>query len=152
MIRKARQADVPGIRGLLAPYFSEYPRLRPDAEKVHEGLTRLVSGAEHFAWVGVSEDGEVTGVLLGYTADNLWAQRKRCHVLAWVSRAPSKTEGLALLRQFVGWLDERPAIKVAGFAPDFDTDPRPWKIVERFGFRKYGGAYLRYKGEEHGSL
>lgn len=141
MIRPATLADRKAISGLLERWFDRWP-LTPDAKKIESGLLELISSAPHFAWVA-EEDGAVRGVLLGLTSDNLWARKKNCNVVAWISEVPNA--GVELLRKFTEFVKSRPVIKVAGFAPDTDDiDPRVWMLVERMGFNRHGGAYLMF--------
>jgi hypothetical protein len=84
----------------------------------------------------------VDGVLLAFTSDNAWAQRQNCAVMLWVSKIPGA--GAMMLRDFRDWMQGRRAIRVAGFAPDVELDPRVWIIAERIGFERHGGAYLLY--------
>jgi len=106
-----------------------------------ELLTEAISSANHFAYVAVNEHNDVKGVLVAMTGDNLWARKKNCNILAWISRIPG--EGAALLRKFRDWVRQRPVIRVAGVSPDIDDiDYRAWQLAERIGFERHGGAYL----------
>ncbi len=119
-----------------------YPRLRPDTAKIRSLGIEAISTAKHYALVAVHEDGSLMGALIAFTSTNAWAQRQNTHVMLWISMAPGV--GAAMLRQFRDWVLSRRAIKVAGFSPDVDLDPRIWKLAERIGFKRYGGAYLLY--------
>ena len=142
MIRPATLADRQAITGLLERWFERYP-LTPDYDRIQTGLREMISGAPHFAWVA-EEAGEVKGVLLGLTSDNLWARKKNCNVLAWISEIPGA--GIELLREFTEFVKSRAVIRVAGFAPDIDDiDPRVWTLVVRMGFKRHGGAYLMFR-------
>jgi hypothetical protein len=144
MIRKARLEDSKAILGLVRPYFKLYP-LKPDMGKAGNVLRDLVSSPQHFAWVSVDDDGLVQGVLLGYTGESLWAQRKGVQVAAWISKVPM--DGLRLLLQFTQWMDDRPVVRYASFTPDFPYEwGHEWEIARRAGFEKIGGSYIRYKG------
>jgi hypothetical protein len=140
VIRPATLADRRQILDLVLPLAYEYP-LRFDVDRANEALTQGISGAQHFVWVDADGD-DVNGVIIGLTGDNLWAQRKNCNIVAWVSRAPGA--GAKLLREFRDWVKSRRAIKVAGLCPDIDTDPRIWDLAERIGFKRHGGAYLLF--------
>ena len=133
--------DIGRILSMAQPWSRAYP-LKMDEEKVDNLLREAVSSAKHFAWVSET-DGLVDGVLVGLTGDNLWAQRANCNIVLWLSKA--KGAGAELLRKFRGWVTSRRAIKVAGMCPDLDIiDRRVWKLVERIGFVRHGGAYLLY--------
>lgn len=120
----------------------KYEDLRPDLDKIRAGLTTTISSAKHFCWVS-EQDGNVTGALVGLSSDNLWAQRQNCIVALWTSEIVG--DGRKLMKQFLKWIDDRRIIRVAGIVPDSNHfDPRVWKLAERLGFRKCGGAYLLY--------
>lgn len=141
MIRPATLADREKILDMVGPYINEYP-LRIDSERMMTALTQSISTAKHFAWVHEAPTG-VDGVLLALTGENLWAQRQNCNVVAWIAETPGT--GAALLRKFRDWVKSRRAIKVAGMAPDMNgIDERAWKLAERIGFERHGGAYLLY--------
>jgi hypothetical protein len=106
-----------------------------------ELLTTAISGAQHYCWVAEDEQG-LGGVIIGVTGDNMWAQRKNCNIVAWVSRIPGA--GATLLRGFRDFVKSRPVIKVAGACPDLEVDPRVWDLAERIGFKRRGGAYLLF--------
>lgn len=143
MIRPATLIDVESIFGLAVHEVRKYEKLRPSAEKIRKGIIEAISTARHFVWVCVDTQDRPNGVLIGLTGDNLWAQRQNCNIVLWVSDIPG--EGVKLLRQFRNWIQSRRAIKIAGFAPDTDDiDPRVWKLVQKMGFKRYGGAYLLY--------
>lgn len=135
--------DQKAIEGLVGKWYDKWP-LTPDMDKIRDVLKTAISSAAHFAWVAEEEDGEVRGVLIGLTSDNLWARKKNCHVVAWISEIAG--EGVRLLREFTKFVKSRPVIRVAGFAPDSnDIDARAWLLAERLGFRRHGGAYLMFR-------
>ena len=117
-----------------------YPRLRPDPDKIRALIVDSISAPRHYAFV--VQDRKVDGVLLAFTSNNAWAQRQNCAVMLWVSKIPGA--GAAMLRDFRDWMQGRRAIRVAGFAPDVELDPRVWILAERIGFERHGGAYLLY--------
>jgi hypothetical protein len=141
IIRPATLSDRNEILALAYEQAEKYPLLRRDAPKMNDLFTDVVSAARHYSLVA-EQNGEVKGVLLAFTVNNAWAQRQSCGVMLWVSMIPGA--GAAMLRQFRDWIKSRRAIKVAGFAPDVDLDPRVWKLAERIGFQRHGGAYLLY--------
>lgn len=117
-----------------------YP-LRVDEKKMLQLFREGVSSAQNFVWVA-ENDGRVGGVLAAFTGENLWAQRRNCSILLWVSEIPG--DGAALLRAFRDWIVPRRGVKVAGMSPDLDIDKRALRLAERVGFKKNGGAYLIY--------
>ncbi len=141
IIRPATLSDRNAVLALAYEQAEKYPLLKRDAPKMNELFTDVVSAARHYGLVA-EQDGEIKGVLLAFTVNNAWAQRQSCGVMLWVSKIPDA--GAAMLRQFRDWIKSRRAIKVAGFAPDVDLDPRVWKLAERIGFQRHGGAYLLY--------
>ena len=140
-IRPATLADRDALVLMAREESARYPHLRFDMQKTRALVTDAISAARHYALVA-EEDKVVKGALLAFTSDNAWAQRKNCAVMFWVSSIPGT--GAAMLRQFRDWVKSRRAIKVAGFAPDIDVDPRVWSLAERIGFERHGGAYLLY--------
>lgn len=141
IIRPATLSDRNAVLALAYEQAEKYPLLRRDAPKMNELFTDVVSAARHYGFVA-EQNGEVKGVLLAFTVNNAWAQRQSCGVMLWVSKIPGA--GAEMLRQFRDWIKSRRAIKVAGFAPDVDLDPRVWMLAERIGFQRHGGAYLLY--------
>lgn len=141
IIRPATLADLDAIIDIAMEQTLKYPRLRAERHKVKELVIDAISAARHMALV-VEQDNRVQGAFLGFTTNNAWAQRQNCAVLLWYSWIPGG--GAAMLRHFRDWVLSRRAIKVAGFSPDVDLDPRVWKLAERIGFKRSGGAYLLY--------
>lgn len=141
MIRPAVLTDRDQVLGLLEPWLKRYP-LKPDAQRLRDGLTQALGDRRHFAAV-VEENGGVHGVLIGLVGDNLWAQRRNCHIVAWISNVPG--QGAGLLRAFREWFRQRRGIKVAGMTPDLNgLDERAWLLAERIGFERHGGSLLLY--------
>ncbi len=140
-IRSATLADRDAILLMAREEAKRYPRLKFDMQKTQALIIDAISAARHYALVA-EENGVVKGALLAFTSDNVWAQRKNCAVMFWVSAIPGA--GATMLRQFRDWVKSRRAIRVAGFAPDVDLDPRVWKLAEKIGFERHGGAYLLY--------
>lgn len=139
-IRPATLADRKAVLALAYEQADKYP-LKRDLRKMDALFTDVVSAARHYALVA-EEGGVVKGALLAFTSDNAWAQRQNCGIMFWVSKISGA--GAAMLRQFRDWVKSRRAIKVAGFAPDVDLDPRVWVLADRIGFQRHGGAYLLY--------
>ena len=150
-IRPATMQDKIAIFQLALEQAGRYPALRPDHDRMKNQITLAISSPQHFCWVVENIHHRVAGVLLAMGGSNLWAQRQFCAVNLWVSKLPMG--GARLLRHFRNWVLGRPAIRVAGIAPDLDVDPRVWKLAERIGFKKQGGAYLLYTREmAHGTV
>lgn len=143
MIRPATLADIYAIEGIAAPELEKYPELKPDLKKIRKLNTLAISSAKHFSWVSVNERDEVCGALVAVSSENLWAQRQNCIVALWKSEIVG--DGRRLMKEFLKWVNTRRIIRAAGIVPDNNqTDPRVWKLMERLGFRRYGGAYLIY--------
>ena len=141
IIRPATLADLNAIIDIAMEQTLKYPRMRPDKDKIRALGIDAISAARHYALV-VESEGRVQGALVAFTTENGWAQRQNSAVLLWYSWIPGA--GAAMLRQFRDWVLSRRAIKIAGFAPDVDLDPRIWKLADRIGFKRHGGAYLLY--------
>jgi hypothetical protein len=139
-IRPATLSDLNAVLELATEQAGRYP-LKPDRQKMIALFREGCSSAQNFLWV-VEEKGKVGGALAAFTADNLWAQRRNCNILLWVSRIPGG--GAALLREFRNWVVPRRGTKVAGMSPDLEVDPRALQLAERIGFKRHGGAYLLY--------
>ena len=142
MIRPATLADLNAIFEIALIEASKYPKLMPDRERIRKGITMAISSAKHFCWVS-TDDGRVNGALVAVSSNNLWAQRQNCIIALWKSVVVG--DGRKMVKEFLKWVDARRIIRVAGIVPDSDhTDPLVWKLIERLGFRKCGGAYLLY--------
>lgn len=143
MIRPATLADANAIKEMAAVETAKYPGLLPDQKKISKLVTMAISSAKHFCWVSVDERDRPVGALVAVSSENLWAQRQNCIIALWKSEIVG--DGRRLLKEFLKWVDTRRIIRVAGIVPDNnETDPRVWKLMERFGFKQYGGAYLIY--------
>ncbi len=144
IIRPAILSDANAIIDIAMEQTSKYPCLRAERNKIKALVIDAVSAARHFAWVVERDNGHIDGALLAFTTNNAWAQRQNCAVLLWVCHRYSAGGGVAMLREFRDWVLSRRAIKVAGFSPDVDLDPRVWMLAQRMGFKRSGGAYLLY--------
>lgn len=140
IIRPATLSDKHAIFEIAKTQVARYP-LKLDVEKLNELVIEAISSPRHFTQV-IEKEGEIKGVLVGLTSDNLWAQRQNCNISLWVSKVPGG--GAKLLRLFRDWVKSRRAIKVAGMSPDLELDPRALSLAERIGFVKHGGSYLLY--------
>jgi hypothetical protein len=139
-IRPATMGDMEVVLQLAKEQAKRYP-LKVDQSKMVQLFREGVSSAQNFVWV-VEDEGRVGGVIAAFTADNLWAQRRNCNIVLWVSEVPGG--GAALLRKFRDWVKPRHGVKVAGMSPDLDIDGRALRLAERIGFKKHGGSYLLY--------
>jgi len=139
-IRPAKLDDRDVVLKLAKEQAKRYP-LKVDEKKMLTLFREGVSSAQDFVWV-VEDNGQVGGVLAAFTGENLWAQRRNCNIVLWVSEIPGG--GAALLREFRNWVVPRRGTKVAGMSPDLDIDERALHLAERIGFKKHGGAYLLY--------
>jgi len=142
IIRPATLSDLNRILDIAMETAVMYPNMRPDQRKMRALGVDAISAARHYALVTEREDGFIDGVLIAFVTDNAWSQRQNAQVMLWVSRFPGS--GAAMLRKFRDWVKSRRAIKVAGFAPDVELDPRVLELAERIGFKRHGGAYLLY--------
>lgn len=141
MIRPARKEDTAKLLPICKRLTLLRPELRPDIEKIHGVLKTVIGDSRHFAWVSEDRHG-VSGLLLGVTNDNLWAQRRNNAIVAWSAEIPG--DGVAMLRHYRDWIKSSRSIKMAGIVDDFGVDPRALKIAQRAGFEKHGGCYLLY--------
>jgi len=142
MIRPATFTDHTAIFGIAIDMTANYPNVRPDEGKINRCIQTAVSSSKHFAMVS-EKDGKIVGALLAITSNNLWAQRSNCQIILWATRAPG--EGIKLLREFRGWAQLRRVIRLWGVVPDFDVDPRVLLLLERTGFKRYGGSYQMFR-------
>lgn len=142
MIRPATMQDLGTILQIAESQAAEkYPKLRFSRERARQVLTTVISSAKHFCWVS-EEDELVTGALVAISYDNAWAERQSSHIMLWVSS--TAWSGIDMLKEFVHWVRDRRAIKVAGFLPDTELAPAVYRLMQLAGFKKHGGAYLIY--------
>jgi hypothetical protein len=142
MIRPATLSDLNAINEIALIEASKYDKLLADRDKIRAGITSAISSAKHFCWVS-EDDGRVNGAIVALSSKNMWAQRDNCIVALWKSVVVG--DGRKMMREFLKWVDARRIIRVAGIVPDNNhVDPLVWSLMERLGFRKYGGAYLLY--------
>lgn len=144
MIRPAAPSDAKAILDVGMRLADGGP-LRPDKDRMWQAILTGISAPSDLTLVSTSE-GALRGVLLARVGDNAWAQRKLADLQLWWSDRPGV--GAALLRRFKRWVTDRNAIKLAGFAPAWDLDPRTYALLERCGFRRSGGAYLWVRGRD----
>lgn len=116
-----------------------------DKDKIREGIRiGIVQPTTHFCAVSHEEGQAPTGMLLAHQGPNPWAKKNFANVVFWASQIPG--DGARMLRTFKQWVDSRSVVRVAGFLPDLEVDPRALALAERIGFAKHGGARLYYKG------
>lgn len=144
MIRPATLSDVNAILDIAQRDVRiNYPLLRCDVNKIRRVLVESISSAKHFCWVSSEDDGSVTGAIVGLVQENFWAQRQCCNIALWAAQVCG--DGVRLLNELKKWVTSRRAIRVVGFTPDSEAiDLRVWRLAERMGFKRHGGAYLFY--------
>lgn len=143
MIRAAKISDFDACYRIASQHFKRYPTLTADKTAVMHLFRECASGARNFAFVS-EVDGEIVGCLLAISYDHIWAQKQSSSVLLWSCEKSS--DGIRLLRKYRQWLDSRPAIRRGGFQFDIDIDARIYGALERCGFLRNGGCFLRDKG------
>jgi hypothetical protein len=142
IIRNAQLADKTWLMAEALRLARQYhPELRPDVAKMNDTLRAAIAAGPHYAKVAM-QHGKVVGALIGLTHDGVWAQRRCCQVVLWYSLVPGA--GARLLRDFVTWLPEQRAIRVAGFYQDMDWDERVNAVLYRIGFERRGGVWLKF--------
>lgn len=140
MVRDANIHDAPQILALLRREMTRYP-LKEDRRSAMVHLRHLLTAKQHFAQVHITDDKVLDGVLLAYTSDMIWAQRKSSEVLAWVAHTPMT--GVAMFSNYSTWLLQRPGIKRAVVVSDHeDYNLRGLRV---FGFIRQGDVYMRYR-------
>lgn len=143
MIRKAVTADFAQCKKIADKCCERYPDLRPNESSIKKLFDECVSGARNFALVSVA-NGEIVGCIFAISYDHLWAQKQSSCVLLW--RCETSGDGVKMLKQYREWVDSRAAIRRAGFQFDCEISERVFPVLERCGFKKVGGCYLRIKG------
>jgi len=143
MIRRAIVSDFAQCNAIALRCAEAYPDLRPSAVSIRKLFDECVSGARNFAVVSEC-NGKIVGCLFAISYDHLWAQKQSSCVLLW--RCESSGDGVKMLKQYREWVDSRAAIRRAGFQFDCEISERVFPVLERCGFKKVGGCYLRVKG------
>ena len=139
MVRNANIHDAPQILELLRREMARYP-MKEDRQSAMLHLRNILSSKQHFAQVHEAAGG-IDGVLLAYTSDMLWAQRKSSEVVAWVAHTPMT--GVMMFSNYSTWLLQRPGIKRAVVVSDHeDYNLRGLRV---FGFMRQGDVYMRYR-------
>lgn len=142
IIRNAQLADKPELLAVARQMARQcYPQLKEDVEKMDSALRAAIVAGPHYARVAI-DHGKVVGALIGLTQDLIWAQRRSCQVVLWYSSTPGA--GRKLLRDFLTWLPDQRAIRVAGFYQDTPWDYRITRLLQREGFELRGCALLKF--------
>ena len=148
MIRHGKRTDIKELTDFTLEWATLYPYLRPDRDKIKRAFREIIFyPATNFCLVATDED-RIRGALIAMQLPNLWAAKNFCSIIFWHSQIAG--DGVKMLRMFKQWVDTRSVIRVAGFHPDIELNPRVLTLAERVGFRQHGGAYLYYKGEQYG--
>jgi hypothetical protein len=127
-----------------------HPQLRPDIGKILELVKEAIGDPKHYCRVARFA-GEPRGLLVAFTAPCLWAQRTASHIVLWRAGLPGA--GAALLRDYRRWVLEQPNLRVAGLTIDCEVDtPTVYRLMERVGFHRKGGAYVMYPREVRNGL
>ncbi len=142
MIRKAVIADMPELLNIALEESKKYPYLSPNKESIARLITECISAGSNFGFVSVL-NGRIVGALFALSHKNIWAQKMSSTVMAWVCR--ESIDGVKLLLEYLKWVDDRPAIRRAGFQFDLEVDSRVIRVIDRLGFKKHGGCYLKIK-------
>lgn len=143
MIRKLSVHDFNDVYSLINEQASRYQYLKPAKHLIRSLFTDCASNAQNFGRVSVV-DGKIVGVLCAISHSNLWAEKNSSSVMIWACNKSG--DGVAMLREYRAWLDSRPVIRRGGFQFDLDVDSRILKVIDRLGFKRHGGCYLRVKG------
>lgn len=142
LIRKAKLCDVDALVDLALEYaVKTCPEMRPDRAKIRRLVVEAISGPSNFAEVA-EQDGRVQAVLIALVHDALWAERKVCNVLLWVSKLAGA--GRRLLKQLKSWASARRAIRLIGLSPMFDWPATVTEILRRAGFQSRGGSFVLF--------
>jgi len=120
---------------------TRYPGLRPDKNKIKTIVAKSITSPACYT-MALEAEGKLRGCLIAIVQPHTWAERQVAHIVLWVSEVPSG--GVRLLRDFVLWLAPRRGIRLAGYTPDFEWDPRIGKLLIRAGFTRHGGSFLFY--------
>ena len=131
IIRRATMGDVHHIVDIACESVSRDPLpVQIDREAMADAV-RTALGPSHFAWV-TEEDGKVVAALVAHASKGFWFKKMQASVLLYYTRSPGGC--VPLLRRFAQWVKERPAIKMAIFELEPNTDPRLVKFLKRLGF------------------
>ena len=142
MIRSATIHDLKIFVAIAKTETKHFPWLRPDTSKIKNIIVECVSSKQHYAKL-IGRQGEVVSVLIAYTLENVWAEKRCSNVMLWLSLVGG--EGVKLLRDYRNWVNSRPVLRFAGFDPQIDWSPRTSDLLIHTGFQKYGGSFLVIK-------
>ena len=134
MIRKATPGDIPAIveLGIEALRQDAYDELLIAPDKVRRMAVECVSSANNFAWVCES-DGRVQGAVVALVHELMFYERKQASCVMFYCKVPG--EGVKLMREFLRWARNRPAIKLIVFTLERRADPRIGKLLTKLGLK-----------------
>lgn len=144
MLRKISVNDFEQLKPIISAQAERYSSLKPDWARIKSLLTDCASSAQNFGLVSVNCRSEIKGAFCALSYNNLWAGKQSSSVMLWACDGTG--DGVYMLRQYLAWVDSRPLIRRAGFQFDLDIDSRVLSVIERLGFKREGGCYLKYKG------
>lgn len=135
---RAKPSDLPLITLAVAGLAKRlYPGLLHDARLVRAQIEARISSATNY--VGHARD----AVLVSTTQDIPFAER-RMSVLDVI--AGKSLRGMhELLTDYTAWLDAKPIIRFAMFAPAQDLQPGMRRLLVKHGFELRGGIYHRWR-------
>jgi hypothetical protein len=132
--RQAKLFDIPSIVELAVESVSQNPLpVKISRAAMVETLEGIVGRPQHFCWVGV-KDGSIVSAVVAQTSFGFWFERQQCSVLMYYTRV--KGGCFPLLRKFAQWVKSRPAIKIAVFELEPESDPRLSKALSKLGFAR----------------
>lgn len=144
MIRKSTHSDIQSIifLGLEALKKSGYDELTINKNKIALLARTCVTAPCNFSWVS-EQDGVVRGALCAQVHDCGVFEKKQASVVMWYCLIPG--DGIRLVREFLRWSRDRPAIKVISFSLEENCDPRIGKILSRLGLNKFIPTYIEMR-------
>jgi hypothetical protein len=139
--RKAKFSDVPAIVEIAVVSVSNDPLpVKIDKDAMAAAAKHCLNPA-HFLWVAEDENGKVVAAFAASVSKSFWFDKMQCSVLLYYTLV--KGAGLQLIREFARWLKSRPAIKVAVFSLERNSDERLAKFLKKLGF-SYEVRQLNY--------
>lgn len=144
-IRPATPHDVDGIvaLGLEALEKDAYEGLRISKERVREATVEIISGQQHFLWVG-DRDGEIVASVAAFVGPMSFYERNQASIVQFYSKVPGV--GIKLLRECLRWCRGRRAIKSIVFTLEHNADPRIGKMLTRMGLTEILPIYMEVTG------
>jgi len=133
-IRRAVPDDIRGVAqlGIEALQKNGYEELVIDAQKVYNVAQEVITGAGNFCLVAVRH-GKIVGAVSALIQEQLFYQRKVANVVQFYCTEPGL--GVKLIREFLRWVESRPAIKSVMFCLEVHADPRVATLLRRLGMR-----------------